>query len=428
MRKHFNTLGVMCICLFSASFAHAMTLEEVIKHTLQTNPEMLASQYQTSAREAEVAQAKAGYLPELSVSAGFGRETREAPATGMEKREMDRRELGLQARQTVFDGFATSAEVKRQKARLESGEYNRSATAERLGLQVAEVYLAVLRHAKLLDLARETLWEHQNIFDQMKLRQQSGVGSKADLDQIAARLALANANMVVAQTNLADAQTGFFRVTGLFPSLADMAEPEPAGVLPGNRDDAIEQAVRAHPQLKSASADVEAARAQYKASGSQFWPRVTLEADKRWDENVGTIEGEDDDLVVAVRMTYDLYKGGANKSRRRQTAHLVEEAKSIRNNARRQVSQSMNLSWNAYEALTLQMPFLEQHVSAAKNTREAYIKQFNIGKRTLLDLLNTETEYVEARRALTNAQFDQLFARYRIFNAAGQLLAVLRIQ
>jgi len=408
--------------------ARSLTLEEVIKHTLDTNPEILAAQYEKQAIEAEVSQAKAGYLPHLSVSAGLGRETREAPATGMVEREADRREFGLQARQMLFDGFATSAEVQRQKARLESGEFGEWATSERLALQVADVYLSVLRQAKLLDLARETLWEHQNIFDQMKLRQQSGVGSKADLDQIAARLALANANMIVAQTNLEDAQVGFYRVTGLFPNLVDMTEPDAAGTLPSSRENALEQAIEQHPQLKSASADVAAARAQYRASGSQYWPRISLEADKRWDENVGTIDGEDEDLVVAVRLTYDLYKGGANKSRRKQTAHLVEEAKSIRNNARRQVSQSMSLSWNAYEALSKQMPFLENHVTAAKNTREAYIKQFNIGKRTLLDLLNTETEFVEARRALTNARFDQLYARYRILNAAGQLLAALRIQ
>jgi len=428
MRQKLCSWGVVWLSMVGSFEATALSLEAAIQHTLQTNPEMLAVQHETVAREFEVKQARAGYLPELSVTAGLGRETRTAPATGNETVELDRQELGLQAKQMVFDGFATSSEVSRQVARVESIGHEGKATAERLALDVSESYLNVLRRASLLDLTRDTLWEHQNIYDQMKLRSEKGVGSKADLDQIAARLALANANMVVAQTNLADAQTHFYRVTGLYPNLVNMKKPEAKGVLPASRDKAISVAISNHPQLQSASADVSAAKSQYEAAGSRFWPSVSLEAEKRWDDNVGAVPGEDEDLIVALRLRYELYSGGANKSRRQQTAYLVEEAKSVRNNSRRQVVESMNLSWNAYEALDAQMVFLEQHVTAAKNTKSAYIKQFNIGRRTLLDLLNTETEVVEARRALINAQFDSLFARFRIFNAAGQLINVLAEQ
>jgi len=62
---------------------------------------------------------------------------------------------------------------------------------------------------------------------------------------------------------------------------------------------------------------------------------------------------------------------------------------------------------------------------AAETTKSAYSKQFNIGKRTLLDLLNTETEVVEAKRALVNASYDKLYARSRIFNSMGNFLESL---
>jgi adhesin transport system outer membrane protein len=65
---------------------------------------------------------------------------------------------------------------------------------------------------------------------------------------------------------------------------------------------------------------------------------------------------------------------------------------------------------------------LELHVRAATDTKAAYLKQFNIGRRTLLDLLNTENELVDARRALINASYDKLFSQYRIFNSMGQLV------
>ncbi len=420
-------LGVLAISLLSGGKASAYSLDETIEQTLKTNPEMLAISHELQARGHEIRQARAEYLPKVSVSAGVGKETRKAPATGNVEVDLDRSEMAVQAEQLIFDGLGSIAEVTRQKARTDSLRSRADATAEDIALRTSKVYLDVMRHTELLDLARNTLWEHQNIYDQMSLRSETGVGSKADLDQIAARLALANANMVVAQNNQADSQASFFRVTGFYPNLESMSKPQAPAAMPASLDMAIEAAQQNHPTLESAGADFRAAQAQHKAAGSAYWPTVHLEAEKRWDEDVGGIEGEDEDLVVALRLRYQLFNGGADRARRKQTAQLIEQSKDIRNNARRQVVESMSLSWNAFEALNAQMTFLNSHVKAAQSTKAAYAKQFNIGRRTLLDLLNTETEVVEARRALINAQYDELYARYRILNASGEMLSALSI-
>ena len=416
-------LLAMCI-VSSTSSSWAFTLQETVKHVLKTNPEALAAENERESRKYEVSQAKSGYMPSLSLDAGVGQEVRKSPSTGNEEVDFDRKELGLSASQTLFDGFATSSEVSRQRARLESAQYGYDVVANKLALETSQAYLDVLRFGELLQLAQASLWEHHNIFDQMKLRSDKGVGSKADLDQISARLALANSNMIVAQNNFADTQVTFNRLTGMYPNLDGMIKPVINTKIPQTRDEAVELAIAKHPTLSSASADVKAAQAQYKAAGSNYWPVVTLEAERRWDENVG-VEGEDEDFIVALRLRYDLFGGGADKARRKQTAYLMEESKDIRNNSRRQVVESMSLSWNSYDALSKQKRYLEDHVKAAEATKSAYGKQFNIGRRTLLDLLNTETEVVDSRRALINAEYDRLYSAYRIFNAAGQLAVIL---
>lgn len=416
---------VACVTFYSVS-SYSLTLQETIRHTLQTNPEVLASLNEHESRKFEVKQAKAGYLPTLQLDAGIGKEEREAPSTGNEEVSFDRKELGLSARQMLFDGFATKNEVERQRARLETASHEISVISEDISLQTSFAYLEVLKQKALQDLAHTSLAEHQNIYDQMKLRSDKGVGNRADLDQIGARLALANSNLIVAQNNFADTQVAFHRLTGVYPNLDAMIKPEVNVILPSTRKEAIDRAVKNHPTLASATADVRATRAQYEAAGSQHWPVIHLEADQRWDEDVG-IEGEDNDLIVAVRLRYDIYRGGANKARRKQTAYQIEASKDIRNNARRQVIESMSLSWNSHAALLAQKEFLENHVKSAMSAKDAYSKQFNIGRRTLLDLLNTETEVVESRRALINAEYDSIYAAYRILNSAGELTASLGI-
>ena len=74
------------------------------------------------------------------------------------------------------------------------------------------------------------------------------------------------------------------------------------------------------------------------------------------------------------------------------------------------------------------MPFLRDHEVATAKVRDAYRQQFQIGQRTLLDLLNTENELFESRRALTNAQYDLKLAQYRWLALSHALLPALSLQ
>ena len=126
-----------------------------------------------------------------------------------------------------------------------------------------------------------------------------------------------------------------------------------------------------------------------------------------------------------LRMRYNLYRGNSDQARNQQFAHLVEKAKQIRNNTRRQVEQEVRLAWVARDAINSQVPVLEDYVTDAQQTKEAYVKQFDLGRRTLLDLLNTENEMISARQSLVTARFDLLFNEYRLFHAMGELLTVV---
>lgn len=423
--KFTRSLFIGLPLLGAATFVQALSLEEAVRQTLESHPEVLAARHELDARKAEVNLAKAGYLPRIDATGGVGYEETRKPSTLDETVSLNRNELSLQARQLVFDGFATSEEVNRQRARVDSASYQALASTDSVTLRTTEVYLNLLRQVDLLQLAKDSLKEHQNIYDQMVLRNRSGVGSKADLDQISARLALANSNLVVAENNLLDARTNFYRVVGFLPDTKTMGMPNQVVQLPANMEAAVGEASERHPTLLAAVADVNAAEAQYQASGSNYWPTVQLEADKRIDNNIGGVEGRDEDLVVALRLRYNLFNGGADKARRSQTAYLLEEAREVRNNTHRQVVESMRLSWSNYEAVNSQLRYLQEHVRAATSTKKAYQQQFNIGRRTLLDLLNTENELVDSKRSLIGANYDRLFAQYRILNAKGDLTAYL---
>jgi len=405
----------------------AAPLSEVVGKALETHPLVRLQAEERLAREAELGQARSGYGPSIDLTAGVGRERSNNSTTranGDEDRYFTRQERAVTLRQMVFDGFATPSEVDRQQARVSSSAYALHGKAEEVALRTVEVYLDVLRRQELLELARENLAAHQTTYDQIRLRVESGVSRRADLDQVTGRLALAMANVLSEEANLNDARANYQREVGNLPETLERPDDSDLRV-PPTLDQAIALALAQHPVLASAEADVKAAEAQHAAARSPMYPRLDLELRNSWNDNLDGQRGDNDDRSVILQMRYNLFNSGADSARLRQTAHQINQAREVRNDTRRQVIESVRLSWNQYQSINAQMDHLKTHVEAAQRSRDAYRKQFNIGKRTLLDLLDSENEVFDASRAWVNARYDRLFAYYRVQQGMASLLPTL---
>ncbi|MDO8945607.1 MAG: TolC family outer membrane protein [Desulfocapsaceae bacterium] len=402
--------------LFDGSCLQAETLQDAIGTMLQTNPEIRSMAHNRLGRDEEVRQAKSGYLPEINFSAGVGVQDIQEPTND----NLTPQQYTLSLRQNVFTGLATNNEVGRQKARVQSQAYSLQGASENTALRTAEVYLNVLRQQELHRLSQENLDSHVRIADQINLRTESGVASKSDSDQVAARLSLAQANVVATNTNLVDAHTNYLAVVGHLPT--DLQEPTPPdSLMPASLQDAEAEAIKMHPTLKSAGADLEARQKQSEVAKAPYWPIIDLEVDQNWEEDYDTV-GKKESLIAMARLRYNLFRGFKDEARRAETVELVSEAREIRNNTHRQVVESMRLSWMAYQAVKDQIKYLEQRVDFSIGTIDAYTKQFNLGKRTLLDVLDSDAEVIDAKRALVAARYDGLYAQYRILNGLGQLV------
>jgi adhesin transport system outer membrane protein len=403
--------------LAAGSSVQSETLTEAIAEIIKTNPEVKALGYNRLARDEEVVQAKSGYFPTLDFSAGAGVEDIQKP----ESDSLDPVEVKLSLRQNIFAGFSTMNEVDRQKARVRSMAYSLQGTSENIALKATKVYLDVLRGEELKALADQNLLNHQRIADQIKLRSESGVGSQVDSEQVMGRLALAQSNVVVTQTNLIDAMTNYQSVMGRLPS--SLVKPvAPENGMPASVEEAERWAVESHPTLKSALADLEARREQYEVAKSPFMPIVDVEVDQHWDRDVDGVDGRQESTVAMVRLRYNLFNGMKDNGRKAETLQLVEEAREIKNTTHRQVVESIRLSWMAYQSVLDRIKYLEQHAQATTATASSFSKQFDLGKRTLLDVLDTEAEAVDAKRDLINATYDGLYAQYRILNGTGGLV------
>jgi len=407
------------------SMASAESLNSVVAGAVLSSPQVQSVMNARNAVFEEVKQARGGYRPKVDIGAGVGYEkTKRFPGDDV---ELKRSEANVSLNQMIFDGFRTSSEVNRQSARLDSVNHRLREIAEETALEAARSYLEVLKRQSLVEQAKNTLLTHIRIFDQIKRRSDSGIGTLASIQQAEGRLALAEVNVLSAENNLLDAHSAYQRVTGKAPG-AELEDPEiQESWIPATFEQALERAYDKHPTLKLAAADVNAAVSQYEAARSLMFPTLNLEVNRTWNDNIDGVEGRNEDLTAMIRMRYNIYNGGANKARVRQTRHQIDEAKNIQSDAARQTLQSLDLSWNAYDILGRQLDYLEQHVTSTERTRDSYLKQFNIGQRSLLDLLDTENEVFSAQNAFNEAIYDQMLAQYRLLSGTGELLDVLEL-
>lgn len=442
-----SALALAVSALMIPVTASSQTLEQAVAHTLDTNPEIRIAFNRFKAREEQVNQAVAGYMPTVDINAGYGWEQTNSPSTRRKAGqgdvdddgviELERGEAGFSIKQMLFDGFYTSSEVDRYSFEASAEQWALFAAAEDMALDVAKVYINYIRSEQVLTLAEKNLQSHKDIYEQIKQRTDSGLGSTADLSQITGRLARANANVISARNNFYDAKSQFVRIVEQQPE--DMIVPVPdADMLPEDLSASIMMAQDNHPILKSAASDIYAAENEKDSAQSNYYPKLTLELDGNWNNNLdgedgysilssNNVGGHNNDLVAMVRLKYNLFAGGRDLAREKEAAYKVGEAKEIRQRAHRQVVEGVNLAWNAYELLTPQKMYIRDHVIAAKDTQVAYSQQFNLGQRTLLDLLDTENELFEARKDYLESEYDEIIAQYRVLNATGQLLDSLRV-
>ena len=417
-------LAVLPLAFAVSLAAQAQTLNEAMQSALEVHPEVQAGIHARLSVEEQMKAARGGYLPQVDVLAGYGREYTDSPGTRGNTHNTEtltRGESTLRLQQMVFDGFATQSEVGRQRATVNARAYELLGTAERTALNVAQVYIEVLKRQEMVRLAQDNLRSHERIYDQITLRSQSGVGRTADLDQAEARLAQARNNLITEQTNLADAQVNYFSLVGR--EAAGLSQPQGlVGQFPASLQEAREEMLANNPYLSSAESDVQATEQQYAAAKSSFYPRFDVELSRSMDNNLDGTAGHNNQWRAMLNMRYNLFAGGSNKADLQSKAYQTNQAMDIRNNALRVLIEDLGLAWNALDNARQQLPIAQQYVDYSTRVRESYQQQFQLGDRTLLDLLDSENELFTASRRLEEVRYTELFTQYRIKATMGSLL------
>lgn len=410
----------------------ADTLKEAVQQSMITNPDVLYNTAKSLSAKQGIGVARGAFYPTIDLAGGFGREQSQNPTTtaidGPGTARLNRTESSIELRQKLFAGGAVLGELRRTEYLWQAQKWKTQGIAEDKALDVVNRYLTVLMHEKLYRLAVENYNRHLPIMSMINDLSNSGLSRTSDVDQANGRLAQAEANRISAEANLREARINYAKVVGKWPNQLSWPKVPGPKELPPNLAKAIEIGLDNHPTVKSAYADVKEAKAQYEVALATRYPKVDFVLSASKNRNLDGLIGPNNDKLAMIRMNYNIFRGGSDDARIRETAYQVQEAYEVKNGSLIDLKESLRLSWNAYESARMRLLPLKRHVSASQLTRVAYTEQFRLNKRTLLDLLDSENELFQSQNDYTRGQMDEIFARFRILNGMGKLLPYLNMK
>ncbi|MEO8411390.1 MAG: TolC family protein, partial [Propionivibrio sp.] len=258
-----------------AQEAASFSLKEAAQAAVLKSPEVQARWHAFREASEEIDVAAGGFLPRVDLSAGTGRQKTVQDRAGINA-SYNGTETSLTLRQMLFDGFATSSEVKRLGRAKLVRYFELLDASENTALEAGRAYLDVIRYRAHVALAEDNYIQHQAAYEQLKQRADSGVGRRVDVEQAASRLALADVNLTTAYANLHDVSARYVRIVGEQPptSASAPSSAELTSAFPPTAEAAVTDALQHNPALRASVESIEASQFDLEGRRSAFMPRV----------------------------------------------------------------------------------------------------------------------------------------------------------
>ena len=432
VKRRLISIVASSACLLSMNL-QALTLKESVLEALNTNPIVQERLKNFNETQQDLEITKAEWLPSLDYRATAGRnnagEIKDYSSDSEYKNQVEDTTYNhytnsLKLTQNLFNGFSTTHKIDYQEARILGAAHHYLENANDVAFQMTEAYIDVVRSYQLYENSKENVKVNEKIYNDVQSLFDQGLTTKSEMTKIYASLSLAKANLVVQKNNTIDKEFRFKRLLGRNIDISSFTLPALNYVMPESKERATMNAIQNNPSILVSNFNIKAAQALYKEKQSKFYPTVDLEFEQVFNDvnKSNDFDSADDRSKAYVVLNWNLYNGGADSANIQKSKSTINKEVELQRDLKRQTIEGLELSWSAYNLLGDQLTELYKYYDYSQETLESYQSEYEMGRRTLLDLLSAQNDLVNSKNQIINAQMDKLFAQYRILDAMGLLV------
>ncbi len=408
-------LTVLTLMVSTAQAQPAWTFEQVLNSALASHPALLGKRSAQAAARAEREGAEWQRYPTFSAEASAQNRSANAGQLG----GVSGGNAGLvRLEQPLWSGGRITASIDATGSRLDAAGAALEETKLDLSLKVIAAYTEALRQKARQQHASTGVQEHEKLLAMIRRRVAQEVSSLTDQRLAEARLYQAANDLSLATQGLNNALAQLSALTGQpvvavsAQGVSEMGEMGAPGV-PVGLQVALMQARDWSPVLRRLAYEEDAANAEIASKRSAYMPQLAL----RLERSVGQMNDNCAMLVLTAQPGAGLSaaSGVAAAIARREAARMAREA------AERDVRERVTLDWNEWLAVRLRLENADQSRAMSIEVFESYARQYVIGRKTWIDVLNAVREATQSQLALVDTQTQVIAASLRLRAQTGSL-------
>ncbi|RUO29452.1 outer membrane channel protein TolC [Aliidiomarina sanyensis] len=412
--------------------ANATNLADVYRLALENDPRLLRAAAERDAAKSGIDVSRADWFPQVSLDVGYS----DSRADNVQNTEdgfflatANTRTFSQTVRlsQSVFN-LATWRSTGIVEKQAYQAEVNYLLARQQLMLRVTDAYFNVLQQQDNLEFVQAEKRAIERQLEQTKHRFSVGLTAITDVHEAQAQFDNAVAREIQAQNQVEIALEGLREITGrqhydiyrLNTERFEPVRPDPDGV-----DRWIRLAHDRNLQLLVSRTGLEIADQRIELARTGHYPRVNLNASYQNRDQDTSSMGTSRNLSglntrnIGLELTLPLYSGGRTIATTEQARNEYVAVSQTLEENRRAVERTVRSAYFDVVASISSIRAFEQAVVSAESALNATQVGFEVGTRTIVDVLDSTRNLFNARRNLSEARYNYVNRMFTLYQAAG---------
>lgn len=427
----------LAIAMGLASSAGAVDLLGVYELAQKNDAELRAAERRLDVAEEFPRQARATLLPSItgSASRSFGSSEPKVGGVTLPSSDVDQENYRVSLNQSLYDD-GNWGQLARGKAQLAAADAQYKEAWQAFLYRVTQRYFDVLTALDSVTFANAELTALRRQFEQAEQRFEVGLAAVTDVHEARAAFDGARARLILAENVLADAKEAMRETAGTyfeaFARLMDeipLEEPNPMG-----SEAWVRMALQSSPLVMQQQGQVDVAKADLRIARSGHLPSLSVSGsysrninneftarDPETQAPIGITSFETNGWQAQLTLNVPIFQGFATNSRRRQAGFSLQVADEILDQTQRAVVRQTETAYRGVVAGIREVEARRQALVSANSALEATNAGFEVGTRTIVDVLLSEQRFYQAERDYSRARHQFILNQLRLKQAAGQL-------
>lgn len=391
-----SLFGSLCASANNHDAVTPLSIDQAMQHALKTHPLILSAEGEYRAAKSELTASRWSRFPTLGASA--------------QESSTEVKQDVTTASMPIWVGGRINAEIDLAKSKRDGALSGIAEAQQTVMLETVGLFFDYFKSEKKLEIATQNVDEHQRLYEIIERRVEAATSPDVDSMLAQARLQSARSAQIQATSarNIAKASLEL-TVGHVIDAVRVINNPEPLGF---GLNQALVTGISVSPRIARLESDVKGFEANIKSAKSALYPQISLGYEKRFNDPDPSRLDVDEETFVSVQ-----FQPGAGFA----VASSISAAKQRKQSARdsleaekRELRRQIKTAWNEYASVSFQLEPSKMLVDATTSVVESYLRQYAVGKKSWLDVLNAQREATQARNTLVDFEVQYLTSLYRL--------------